>query len=68
MGIPYLSWEEIIPQCDVVSLHMPLLPSTKYFIDVRFLGGGGAGGSCVACVALLWLKTSRAGLKVGAPV
>jgi phosphoglycerate dehydrogenase-like enzyme len=34
MDIPYGSWEEIIPQCDVISLHMPLLPSTKYFIDV----------------------------------
>jgi hypothetical protein len=38
MGIPYMDWEEIIPQCDVVSLHMPLLPSTQYFIDVSGRG------------------------------
>ena len=38
MGIPYLSWEEILPRADIVSLHLPLLPATKYFIDVR--GGG----------------------------
>ncbi|GBF89630.1 D-lactate dehydrogenase [Raphidocelis subcapitata] len=35
MGIPYMPWEEILPQCDVVSLHMPLLPATRYFIDAR---------------------------------
>lgn len=34
MGIPYLPWEEILPQCDVISLHMPLLPSTNHFINV----------------------------------
>lgn len=28
MDIPYLSIEEILPQADVVSLHVPLLPST----------------------------------------
>lgn len=33
MGIPYLPWEEIIPQCEVISLHMPLLPSTHHFIN-----------------------------------
>jgi hypothetical protein len=53
MGIPYMPWEELIPQCDVLSLHMPLLPSTKHFIDVSPGGGvaeagaargGGVGG------------------------
>lgn len=28
MGIPYMSIEEILPQADVVTLHVPLLPST----------------------------------------
>jgi len=28
MEIPYASIEEILPQADVVSLHVPLLPST----------------------------------------
>ena len=39
MGIKYYPWEDILPAADMVSLHLPLLPSTKYFIDVR--GGGG---------------------------
>jgi D-lactate dehydrogenase len=28
MDIPYMSLEEILPVADVVSLHVPLLPST----------------------------------------
>ncbi|KIZ06932.1 hypothetical protein MNEG_1024 [Monoraphidium neglectum] len=34
LGIPYLPWEEILPQADVVSVHVPLLPSTYHFMDV----------------------------------
>lgn len=34
LGVAYVGWEEMLPQCDVVSLHLPLLPATKYFIDV----------------------------------
>ena len=34
MGIKYHSWEDILPRADIVSLHLPLLPATKYFIDV----------------------------------
>ena len=33
MGIPYKSVEEILPVADVVSIHVPLLPSTYRFID-----------------------------------
>ena len=33
MDIPYLSVEEILPQADVVSLHVPLLPSTYEFMN-----------------------------------
>jgi len=33
LGIPYLSLEELLPQCHIVSLHCPLLPSTKHIIN-----------------------------------
>ena len=33
MGVPYLPWEDILPQVDVLSLHLPLLPSTQDFMD-----------------------------------
>ncbi|PNH07943.1 2-hydroxyacid dehydrogenase 1, partial [Tetrabaena socialis] len=33
MGIPYVSLDEMLPQCDVISLHCPLLPSTRYIIN-----------------------------------
>lgn len=33
MGVEYGSVEEILPQADVVSLHMPLLPSTMNFFN-----------------------------------
>ncbi len=58
MGIPYGSWGEILPQCDVVSLHMPLLPSTKYFIDVS----GGNAGACVVGVLIMCLGCVVRGL------
>jgi D-lactate dehydrogenase len=35
LGIPYMAWEQALPLADVVSLHMPLLPATQYFMDVR---------------------------------
>lgn len=33
MGIPYVSVEEMLPQCDVISLHVPMLPSTYHIIN-----------------------------------
>lgn len=33
MGIPYLPLEQLLPQCDIVTLHCPLLPSTYHLID-----------------------------------
>eukprot|EP00878_Enallax_costatus_P017913 GHUV01018835.1.p1 GENE.GHUV01018835.1~~GHUV01018835.1.p1 ORF type:complete len:293 (+),score=47.53 GHUV01018835.1:318-1196(+) len=33
LGIPYMSIEEMLPQCDVVSLHVPMLPSTYKIIN-----------------------------------
>lgn len=33
MGIPYLDLEDILPRADVISLHVPLLPSTSHFIN-----------------------------------
>jgi len=36
-GIPYVSLEEIYAQSDIISLHVPLLPSTKHMIDAEAL-------------------------------
>ncbi len=33
LGVPYKSVEEILPQADVISIHVPLLPSTHHFLD-----------------------------------
>ena len=32
-GIPYLTVDEVLAQADVLSLHVPLLPTTKHMID-----------------------------------
>eukprot|EP00877_Chromochloris_zofingiensis_P001825 jgi/Chrzof1/11643/Cz06g03130.t1 len=33
MGVPYMEIDEILPQADVVSIHVPLLESTRHFMD-----------------------------------
>eukprot|EP00879_Flechtneria_rotunda_P015029 GHRR01015704.1.p1 GENE.GHRR01015704.1~~GHRR01015704.1.p1 ORF type:complete len:393 (+),score=96.93 GHRR01015704.1:684-1862(+) len=33
LGVPYMDMDDILPQADVVSVHVPLLPSTYHFID-----------------------------------
>eukprot|EP00884_Botryococcus_braunii_P010134 jgi/Botrbrau1/19121/Bobra.0077s0034.1 len=33
LGIPYVSKEEVLQEADIVSLHVPLLPSTYHIID-----------------------------------
>eukprot|EP00775_Hariotina_reticulata_P004907 gene4907-5151_t len=33
MGVPYMDLDEIIPQVHVLSLHVPLLPSTKHILN-----------------------------------
>lgn len=33
LGVPYHPLEELLPQADVVSLHVPLLPSTRHMIN-----------------------------------
>lgn len=34
LGIDYVaSLDELLPQCDVVSLHVPLLPATQHLIN-----------------------------------
>lgn len=35
MYIPYLSLDDILPRCDVLSLHVPLLPSTHHLINAE---------------------------------
>jgi hypothetical protein len=42
LGIPYMHWRDLLPRCDVISLHVPLLPSTHHFLDVRGAAAGGA--------------------------
>ena len=33
MGVQYLSMEELLPKCDIITLHCPLLPSTYHMIN-----------------------------------
>ncbi|KXZ56322.1 hypothetical protein GPECTOR_1g284 [Gonium pectorale] len=33
MGIPYVTMDELLPQCDIITLHCPLLPSTFHLIN-----------------------------------
>jgi D-lactate dehydrogenase len=33
LGVEYMPVDEMLPQCHVVSLHCPLLPSTRHIID-----------------------------------
>lgn len=35
MGIAYTSVEEMLPRCDIVTLHCPLTPETHHLMDVR---------------------------------
>ncbi len=37
-GITYTSMEEIFSQCDYISLHIPLMPSTQHLIGEKELG------------------------------
>ncbi len=32
LGIPYMSLDEMLPLCDIITLHCPLLPSTHHII------------------------------------
>lgn len=35
MGVEYVSMEQLLKQCDIISLHCPLLPSTRHMIDAK---------------------------------
>jgi len=37
-GVDYLPLEEIVPQADVISLHLPVLPETTDLVNDEFLG------------------------------
>jgi len=37
LGVPLLSLEELLPQADIVSLHVPLTPETRHLINGRTL-------------------------------
>lgn len=45
MGIPYVSIEDMLPISDVVSLHVPMLPSTYHIINKPRQGP--LGSSCI---------------------
>jgi hypothetical protein len=42
LGVEYLSLDELLPQCDILSLHCPLMPSTRHMIDRCAASCGGA--------------------------
>lgn len=33
LGIPYLPLDELLPQCDIITLHTPLLPATFHLMN-----------------------------------
>ncbi len=33
LGVKYVSMEEMLPQCDIITLHCPLMPSTYHLIN-----------------------------------
>lgn len=41
--VRYASLEELLPQCDIVSLHVPVTPDTTGLVDAAFLGKMPAG-------------------------
>lgn len=45
----YLPIEELLPQCDIVSLHLPLNDETRYFMDDERLGMMKEGAILINC-------------------
>lgn len=35
MGVKYMAVEEMLPRCDILTLHCPLTPETYHIIDAR---------------------------------
>jgi phosphoglycerate dehydrogenase-like enzyme len=54
LGIAYASLEEVVASCDILTLHLPLLDSTKNIIDAKALASMKPGSVLV--------NTSRGGL------
>jgi D-lactate dehydrogenase len=54
MGVQYLPLDELLPQCDIISLHVPLLPETRHLINAETLGRLKRGATLI--------NTSRGGL------
>jgi D-lactate dehydrogenase len=54
LGIPYQSLDELLPQCDIISLHCPLNDKTKYLINKETIGKMKDG--------VMLINTSRGGL------
>lgn len=54
IGVEYLGLDALLPECDIVSLHVPLLPETRHLINADTLGKLKRGATL--------LNTSRGGL------
>jgi hypothetical protein len=51
MGVPYMSIEDMLPIADVVSLHVPLLPSTYHIMNKPRCALAAAAAAAAVCVA-----------------
>jgi D-lactate dehydrogenase len=54
LGVEYVTWERLIGEASIISLHCPLIPSTKHLIDARAVEMMKRG--------VVLLNTSRGGL------
>lgn len=54
LGIPYVSLDELFASCDMITLHAPLLPSTKHLVNAAAVAKMKKG--------VLIVNTSRGGL------
>lgn len=68
--VKYVSFEELVRQSDVISLHLPLFPETKHIIDAEVLSKSKAGmilintgrGALIDSIALIaFLKSGHLG-------
>lgn len=54
MGVEYLALDALLPQCDILSLHVPLMPETRHLLNADTLGKMKRGATLI--------NTSRGGL------
>ncbi|MBT3380985.1 MAG: 2-hydroxyacid dehydrogenase [Lentisphaerae bacterium] len=54
LGVEFVSMDELLEQCDIISLHAPLTPQTRYLIDAKAIARMKGG--------VMLINTSRGGL------